>query len=1159
MTASNTSFHAFFGLGVGLLLALPLGCKQQDQADIPNRVLDRPTDVALVCAVRECTSASDTGTETGEASETCVTVPLPLNLCETEASSCSSDNPHLIGFVANSERNEIAMFTKCSNRLVDMDVESPGYDFIPAGQLPTDLDASADGCRVVSANVGSCDLSVLDAPGLAGFGLGDNEDLGESEVDEPSSLVSNVVPRTYDETEDAEENTIGYRPLGARPGQLVVVPDSLTQAPNPAPGTVLDGPCDPQVARSAYVSFPTCNLVAEIDLRTGHILQSRQFESDGVGGIIVLDTGISPSCPIECSVQFDVLDEILLSGIPPIDEDSAFVQALALSLEPVAQDPGDDPNGDQAAVRFDAADEAIDGQRLFVGGLGADTLFEIPIEDTGQWAPAESSNQLELANAGGIKRIQVSPGVNAPVGNSDFSQFLYVVAGDGSTRVVGRELPAPTDSLGVECETQLDPTLVIDAEISACTPVSQVPIDPITQEPSDAQPAERRGLSRGPGIRPGRGNEFTDWMFRKVYEGEGGAGPSAEPGTVAVGVTTGGYVMYAMIDQERANGQTAVDTDIDPAGLLDVRLFAHSLWPEPIVGNSPFIAHPPLVLDDEPGRFIQSDSGPVRQLSPTLRRIDATYAEEDRASEQFGIDDLEEGDKFGEIYTNGPVRVAVHDYRGWLDSHGSNWTLEWGATIPNTRSTTGRLECDDGDDTTDDIGWLGGTCKVGSRLIDESANFCDDGVLRGDKLVLIGCNDDDGCGDGRRCLRETAAGGDSTGICISEKDYIERGAYLREVCSNFISDPCGEAYREFTITKATQNELTLQSMDQPLISRLATTPCEDLTNAVVVGDGCECLPGYSVAACDPGTVGECCQDSRWLEGQAPVLEVEDRYVCTEEQPDNGCSEDADCNEGVCIDSYCRRPCENDDECVFRRLPGPECFGEFVHYQIGLQDQFLIQGPGFEFFTQGVEIADDGSCQPTSNAALSQLLTSRLPLPPSDRPDEPDWMAIPTCDDDDVVSPSDPNPCRISAERVVANKFHNFRYENVEVVSALRYSNPVFSIVLDLTSLEGLTTEVLGYDDSVWPRDFVGFRRSRIPRGYRMSFGLQSGYTTFEAIMVLEGRPVTYPSRIIPGPQSNVAYVVDSSGPGSASSIRGQVVRLLLDEDTELDRGFIGVR
>lgn len=1115
------------------LVLLPLGCQQDEQQDIPNRVLDRPTDVALVCAVVECTTDDD-------GNETCVTVPQPLNLCETESSSCSSDNPHLVGFVANSERNEIAMFTKCSNRLVDMDVESPGYDFIPAGQLPTELDASEDGCRVVSANVGSCDLSVLDAPGLAAFGLGSDAELGDSEVDEPSTLASTLIPRTFDPVSGE------LRPLGARPGQILIAPDTLTQAPAPSPGTVLEGLCDARSPRSAYVSFPTCNLVAEVDLRTGNILQSRQFVSDGMGGVTVVDTQISPSCPVECPVQFEQLP----SDLPAIDEDSAFVQALALSLEVDASDQLDD------------ADAAIEGQRLFVGGLGADIVFELPIEASGQWAATD--NQLELANAGGIKRIQVSPAVTASVGNSEFSQFLYVVAGDGSTRVVGRELPAATDSVGVECETQLDPSVVELAEVSACTPVSQVPIDPITLEPSDTQPSERRGLSRGPGIRPGRGEEVTDWLFRKVDEDNLGAGPFSEPGTVAVGVTTGGFGIYAMIDQERANGQTTLGEDVDGARIMDVRLFPHSLWPQPIESGTGFIAEPPLVQDDDPGRSIPNDSGAVRQLAPTLRRIDEFYAEDERMSEPLGIDDF---DALGEIYEEDVVRVAVHDYRSWGSSSGPNWTLEWEGTIPGTGSTTGVIECDvegwpsgQDDPTNPGTSLQGGTCLAGSRLKDDSADFCDDGVLRGDKLVLVGCGNDAACGDGRRCLLESAAGGQSTGICISEQDYEQRAPLLREVCGEFLSDPCGEAYREFTITKVTQNEVWLQSMDQPQLSRLATTACEDVANAVEVDGACVCLPGYSVDACGAGA-GECCEDPQAvLGGQAPVLEVEGRYVCTEEQPDDGCNEDADCSEGVCIDERCRRPCEDADDCTFRRLPGPECFGEFVQYQIALRNQFRVSGPGYDFLSNRVEIsAEDGTCQPTNDSQLSQLLSSRLPLPPSDRPDDLDWQAIPTCNEDDVVSPIDPNPCRIVAAREKENKFHLFEYEGRESVSALRYSNPVFSIILDLTSLEGLTEDVPGYEDMVWPLDFVGFRRSRIPRGYRLSFGLGSGYQSFADFLLLEGRPVTYPIRIVAAPQSAVAYIVDGSGPGSSSSIRGQVVRVTLGDTFATDEAFLGVR
>jgi hypothetical protein len=328
----------------------------------------------------------------------------------------------------------------------------------------------------------------------------------------------------------------------------------------------------------------------------------------------------------------------------------------------------------------------------------------------------------------------------------------------------------------------------------------------------------------------------------------------------------------------------------------------------------------------------------------------------------------------------------------------------------------------------------------------------------------------------------------------------------------------------------------------------------------VVGDACECLPGFSAAACGPGGEGECCTDPlAWLGGQAPVLEVEGRYVCTEEQPDDGCSEDADCSEGVCIDARCRRPCEDADDCTHRRLPGPECFGEFVQYQVALRNAFRVQGPGYEFLSNRVEISpEDGTCQPTNDSQLSRLLSSRLPLPPSDRPDDPDWLAIPTCDDD-VVSPTDPNPCRIVAARANANTFHLFEYEDRVSVSALRYSNPVFSIILDLTALEGLTEDVPGYEDSVWPLDFAGFLRSRIPRGYRMSFGLESGYQPFGQRLTLESRPVTYPIRIIAAPQSDVAYIVDGSGPGSTSSIRGQVIRVSLGVTFATDESFTGVR
>jgi hypothetical protein len=1131
----------------GLLLA---GCRDQPTEDIPNRVLDRPTDVALICAEVVCEDLDQDGVEEDDE---CETQPLALSACALETGSCTSDNPHLVGFVANSERNEIAMFTKCSNRLVDMNVEVPGYNFIPAGILPTDLDASADGCKVVSANVGSCDITVLDAIELARVGLG-----REAKVDEPSELVSTLIPQRYDA--DAGE----WVPLGARPAEILAVPRTLSQAQGLDPDSPLSGVCDPLARGSAYVSFPTCNLVAEIDLQTGHVLQSRRFVGNEDGTVTVEDTGLEPSCPVECPIQFDALDP---ASLPEVDEYGPFPQALELSLEPA--EPTEDPDPlDPNTGFFDSADALVEGQSLFVGGLGSDIVFEILIDDGGLW---DTTNQLELSDASGIKRIRVSPAVNAPVFNaSNASQFLYVIAGDGSTRVVSWALPGDVDEIGVECETQLDPNVIPDASLGACIPVGQVA--------TEGQPAQRRGFARGPGIRSGGGEEITDWMFRKVYPGGESFSPFDEPGTIAVGVTTAGTAIYVMIDQARANGETRVEdlmgTGADPENVMNVKLFPHSGWP------SPDFSTLPLVADEAPPfPYLGAAPDPTRFLSPTLRRVDATYYYDSRAYQQLNV--VADSDRLGgkedqpkdelRLYEEDVTRVVVHDYRSW---GGGTWSLQWEGAIDSTRSTTGRIACDN-------PGWEGGTCLVDepddAQLLDSSASFCDDGVLAGDKLQILGCREDDDCGDGRRCLRESVGGGESAGICISAEAYEERAAELRQVCANFISDPCGEAYREYTITKVFPDRLWIQSMDQPMISYLTTgaTPCETGSNNQLVADVCECLPGYSEALCpgddDPDVVDCCADPEAVVPPPAAVAEAEDRFVCAEEQPDDGCVTDEDCTSllgddypWLCIEERCRRPCEDADECVYRRLPGPTCFGEFVSYQVALRNQFRVTGPA-PFLSSLVEVdAETGECVAVQDAQVSRLLTSRLPLPASDDPDDPEWQAIPVCPNtldpnvDNVVDPGFANVCRINAPRDPGVLFHNFEYEG-EQVSALRYSNPVFSIVLDLTSLEALTRDVPELDGQIWPAEFARFRRSRIPRDYRTEFRLASGYVPFAERIVLENRAVTLPVRIVPGPQSDIAYIVDGSGPGSATSIRGQVVRVFLQSQVTADEAFIGVR
>lgn len=185
--------------GLAALLLLAGACRNNNTVLVPNRVLDRPLDVSLAC-VKQVDGQVEL---------------LALNQCNgAGVGDCDEeDTPQLVGFVANSEKNEVGMFRRCDvNGMVDLDPEAPGYNLVPVGTLPSRIVQTTD-CRVVTANVGSCDFSAIDGPELASYALG----LSPSKA--PSALISRVVPLLSDGT-----------PLGAAPGDMIAVPRELSLA-----------------------------------------------------------------------------------------------------------------------------------------------------------------------------------------------------------------------------------------------------------------------------------------------------------------------------------------------------------------------------------------------------------------------------------------------------------------------------------------------------------------------------------------------------------------------------------------------------------------------------------------------------------------------------------------------------------------------------------------------------------------------------------------------------------------------------------------------------------------------------------------------------------------------------------------------------------------
>ncbi|HWB74135.1 MAG TPA: hypothetical protein VG755_04250, partial [Nannocystaceae bacterium] len=756
-------------------------------------------------------------------------------------------------------------------------------------------------------------------------------------------------------------------------------------------------------------------------------------------------------------------------------------------------------------------------------------------------------------------------------------QFLYVIAGDGSTHVVDRN--TDETELGVECDTQVDPS---QATSRACHP-----IDPGSQ----GGQAERRPFAAGPGIRTSEGSSITDWTFEIAKSPQKGTdrtrAPFGDAGVVGIGVTSFGRVVLAVFTEyDDAPTTISVTSDgrkIDPIGLLNVEVRPHMLWPvtDPSSGEPSVL---PLVNDEPPNRVIPAEDQVTQVLAPTLRRVDYTYFatsvknefsnEQRRIWEALGqptnADRLSGFDD--SLYESFPARVAVRDYRQWRGDQ--VWQLLWEPAIPGTEGTTGRVVCEDPSD------YGGGTCQVSDgqsvSIVDEGATFCDEGVLPGDKLVLFGCGTDDECGAGRRCLRDPTAPGSSSGICVSASAYENNLEQLRQYCAPFIADPCGAPRREYLVTSATQTEVGLAAMDIPAVTfmrhdcplpagpdnlrdPLGPKPTEPVDACVdrlpIPAGGCDGAYSEECAGfCYPK--GSDCGDDR-----LGLQECEARLTCVvppgQEQPSGGCTSDAECadlgangEQYICFDSVCRTPCEGGSfNCRQALLPGPGCFGEFVRYAVATRESFVVGlNPAQQFITDRV-ITDPETGECREDPTVSNLLTSRLRL----GADEAATFAnIPACPNADEASPADPNPCRIMTQRSDPDGeltlYHAFSYDE-EPVEALRFSNPYGTIVIDLVSLLDLASPTELLEAGTFPACYARFRRARIPRNYREEFGTPqtTGYAAFNDPIVVGNTPLTYPVRVVPAPETGVAFAVDAGGRGGVTGVRGQVVRLTISQ------------
>src|SRR5262249_6274698 len=136
------------------ILALVAACSQE-QIPTPERSLNRPTDIAVACVRGMPPLPGQEGNRT----------PAPPSYCNHNTNT--TDAIRTLAFIPNSSTGEAAVPALAEGQsgfaqLLDLDSRDPGYNFIPVGRLPVAAQTTSDGCRVIVANEGSCDLSSID-------------------------------------------------------------------------------------------------------------------------------------------------------------------------------------------------------------------------------------------------------------------------------------------------------------------------------------------------------------------------------------------------------------------------------------------------------------------------------------------------------------------------------------------------------------------------------------------------------------------------------------------------------------------------------------------------------------------------------------------------------------------------------------------------------------------------------------------------------------------------------------------------------------------------------------------------------------------------------------------------------------------------------------
>ncbi|MCX5741382.1 MAG: hypothetical protein NT062_02655, partial [Proteobacteria bacterium] len=244
-----------------LLVPLTLSCGDTTETSASQLNLDRPVDMSFAC----WGGLRITGGGPGTVDQEIQVTGQPLASCDTRSLPHATGEPQPVpvgqetidissvpgvayyGFILQQTRGTVAIARwepKPSSSVasgegvtvLDADPLTPGKNGISIGEDPIAIITDKSGCKEVTANAGSCDLSVLDV-----------------------SSALDADPAVDVQRLDVTANGV---PLRARPAAMVVEPMT----------TVVGNACAATATGLAYIAYPSCHLVAAVDLTDGKVV-----------------------------------------------------------------------------------------------------------------------------------------------------------------------------------------------------------------------------------------------------------------------------------------------------------------------------------------------------------------------------------------------------------------------------------------------------------------------------------------------------------------------------------------------------------------------------------------------------------------------------------------------------------------------------------------------------------------------------------------------------------------------------------------------------------------------------------------------------------------------------------------------------------------------